>query len=373
MRKFAGIVESTTAPPTNCLWLTGKELKANINGEWVDLISTGDDTPSEEDNIVIIDLSDEQHTALLSGQAVTIENDNLIGSINTIKLRMPNDGYQIMDNIYGFGNNFVYRGYLSDLEEFASDLTYTGKIIYIEGFLNTTSGTFTFKMLDTDIPVDIIGLEIGNNVDVKNHNLALLNKYNLPYFFTQLDYGYGVGTFNSSNGGFIHIINAYGNDIFYTISTDGSISKKEDYIKPNEPYSVILTSDKIDVVLDNITADKVAKCGEIIITGTTGTVTYTRTADSTPTAIYFSDERKDGKITVLTYTASTKKITSAVINPYLPTARTSTIGGVKRGSPIDNIEVSSATVESVANKVNELLAVLRSAGMIDYKIEFEIG
>ncbi len=207
-------------------------------------------------------------------------------------------------------------------------------------------------------------LQIGNSNEVKQSNLKALSAI-AGFFFTELDYGYGVGTFQAGVGGFAHVVTAYDNDAYYDIAADGSISKNSNYISPNEPYTVNLTSEQIDITLDDVTASKVANCGEIIITGTTGTVTYTRTADSTSAAVYFSDERKDGKITVLTYTASTKKITPAVINPYLPAASTSAIGGVKMVNAIEDIVASSATAESVANKLNDVLAALRTAGILN--------
>lgn len=117
-------------------------------------------------------------------------------------------------------------------------------------------------------------------------------------------------------------------------------------------------------IIEDIKASKVAGCGEIIITGTAGTVTYTRTADSTSAAVYFSDEGKDGKITVLTCTASTKKITSAVTNPYLPAASTSAIGGVEMASAVADLAVDSASVGSVTMKLNDLLAALRTSGAL---------
>lgn len=206
-------------------------------------------------------------------------------------------------------------------------------------------------------------LQIGNSSEVKQSNLKALSTI-AGFFFTELDYGYGVGTFQAGVGGFAHVVTAYDNDAYYDIAADGSISKNSNYISPNEPYTVNLTSEQIDVTLDDVTASKVANCGEIIITGTTGTVTYTRTTDSTSAAVYFSDERKDGKITVLTYTASTKKITSAVINPYLPTASTSVIGGVKMASAIADLVVDSTSVESITMKLNDLLAALRTSGVL---------
>lgn len=42
MRKFARIVESTVAPPTNCLWLFNGDTKYFSNGEWKSLITGGE-------------------------------------------------------------------------------------------------------------------------------------------------------------------------------------------------------------------------------------------------------------------------------------------------------------------------------------------
>lgn len=39
MRKFAGIVESAIAPPTNCIWLNSNDARYFTNGKWVSLIT----------------------------------------------------------------------------------------------------------------------------------------------------------------------------------------------------------------------------------------------------------------------------------------------------------------------------------------------
>ena len=48
MRKFAGIVESTIAPPTNCLWLCGHDAKYFSNGKWVSILSHENDADRKE-------------------------------------------------------------------------------------------------------------------------------------------------------------------------------------------------------------------------------------------------------------------------------------------------------------------------------------
>lgn len=205
-------------------------------------------------------------------------------------------------------------------------------------------------------------LQIGDSDAVKQSNLKELQGI-AGFFFTELDYGYGVGTYQSSTGGFAHVVTAHDNDAYYDIAADGSITKNDSYISPNEPYTVNLTSEQVDVALDDVTASKVNKCGEITITGSTGPITYTRTSDSTSAAIYFISDRKDGKVTLLTYIVSTKTISSAVVNLPLPAATTQ-IGAVKKVSAIEDLVTDSATAESVAHKVNDILAALRTAGIL---------
>lgn len=206
-------------------------------------------------------------------------------------------------------------------------------------------------------------LQIGDSDAVKQSNLKELQGI-AGFFFTELDYGYGVGTYQSSAGGFAHVVTAHDNDAYYDIAADGSITKNDSYISPNEPYTVNLTSEQVDVALDDVTASKVNKCGEITITGSTGPITYTRISDSTSAAIYFISDRKDGKVTLLTYIVSTKTISSAVVNLPLPTATTTQIGAVKKVSAIEDLVTDSATAESVAYKVNDILAALRTAGIL---------
>lgn len=204
--------------------------------------------------------------------------------------------------------------------------------------------------------------EIGDSEEVKRHNLS---KLTLGHFLTAIDYGFGVGTFSPSTGGFAHITTAYGNDVFYDIAVDGSVTANTTYVKPSAPYTVILEADKIGTTLDAVTANQVQEAGELIVRGSTGLITYTRTSDSTTSAIYFTDDRKDGKTTILTYNVSSRIITSAIVSPTISPATTSTIGGVKRVSPITNLVVESANAEIIAGKVNDLLEGLRSAGIIE--------
>ena len=44
-------------------------------------------------------------------------------------------------------------------------------------------------------------------------------------FFCGIDYGFGVGTWNSSTGGTAYIVTATGNTVYYDISNDGIVAK----------------------------------------------------------------------------------------------------------------------------------------------------
>lgn len=79
--------------------------------------------------------------------------------------------------------------------------------------------------LEKTVPrkLDLIELEIGDSAAVKTANIK---KLITGQFFTTINYGYGVGTWNSSTGGHAHIVTAYGNTVYYIIGTDGSVIKE---------------------------------------------------------------------------------------------------------------------------------------------------
>lgn len=71
--------------------------------------------------------------------------------------------------------------------------------------------------------LELILLEIGDSSSVRTRNLK---KLVTGQFFTAINYGYGVGTWNSSTGGHAHIVTAYGNTVYYMIGIDGSVIKE---------------------------------------------------------------------------------------------------------------------------------------------------
>lgn len=209
-------------------------------------------------------------------------------------------------------------------------------------------------------------LQIGNSDEVKQHNLKELQGI-AGFFFTELDYGYGVGTYQSSTGGFAHVVTAHDNNTYYDIAADGSIVKNDDYISPNEPYTIQLDSNDIGKPLEDVMASHILNCGEIIVNGVTGPVTYTRSVDSTESMIYFISSKKDNSFQILTYNVSSKTITSAISKYAVPAATKSSIGGVKAMTNIADVVNGSTTQDTVdvlVETVNSLLSQLRAVGLI---------
>lgn len=209
-------------------------------------------------------------------------------------------------------------------------------------------------------------LQIGNSAEVKQHNLKELQGI-AGFFFTELDYGYGVGTYQSSTGGFAHVVTAHDNNTYYDIAADGSIAKNDDYISPNEPYTIQLDSNDIGKPLEDVMASHILNCEEIIVNGVTGPITYTRSVDSTESMIYFISSKKDNSFQILTYNVSSKTITSAISKYAVPAATKSSIGGVKAMPNIADVVNGSTTQDTVdilVETVNSLLSKLRAAGLI---------
>lgn len=209
-------------------------------------------------------------------------------------------------------------------------------------------------------------LQIGNSDEVKQHNLKELQGI-AGFFFTELDYGYGVGTYQSSTGGFAHVVTAHDNNTYYDIAADGSIVKNDDYISPNEPYTIQLDSNDIGKPLEDVTASHILNCGEIIVNGVTSPITYTRSVDSTESMIYFISSKKDNSFQILTYNVSSKTITSAISKYTVPAATKSSIGGVKAMTNIADVVNGSTTQDTVdvlVETVNSLLSQLRAVGLI---------
>lgn len=355
MRHFNSIIEQSTPPPINSIWLNGGTAKYFTNGKWQAIGGESKDNIVEGrilPDTLEINLTEDQFVSVLNGTPITLDVPNANSNQDAIVI------------VVGDYRYYLGRTVKTDGTAKYSTNTITAQEVSINMDILTaiiTPGTVQISSQYSRI-TNIISLEIGNSETIKAINLSRL----VPGFFqVQLDYGYGVGTWQPSTGGFAHVTTAYGNEAFYNIDVDGSITKDEVYLKPNEPYTVMLEASQIGQPLDQVVAAHVKEAGEIVINGSTGPITYTRTSDSTPSAVYFTDDRKDGKTTLLTYNVSNKTITSVMMDPVIRAATSTNIGGVKQASSIEDIVVSSATAESLAYKLNDLLASLRSAGIME--------
>jgi hypothetical protein len=88
-----------------------------------------------------------------------------------------------------------------------------GKLYYFDG---------GWKSIE-DRVAPYVDLQIGNSDEVKQYNMERLQ---IGPFFTNIDYGFGVGTWNPTSGGTAHIVTAYGNTVYYNISEDGIVTKE---------------------------------------------------------------------------------------------------------------------------------------------------
>ena len=195
--------------------------------------------------------------------------------------------------------------------------TINNEVDQVEAQINTITGNIsTINSNITSLQnskLSYLTLKVGNSDEIKQANLQVLNTVS-GAFFTKLDSDYGVGTYQTGTGGFIHVITAYSDD-YYQISSIGEITKDNNYISPNEPYTIELESNQIGVALDDTIVNKVFNAGQLIVTESTGTVTYIRTPDSTSSNVYFTNSKRDGSLTILTYTVSSKTITSSTVSP----------------------------------------------------------
>lgn len=324
MKIIRTLVISPNAPDTSSIWLYKGTMKYFNNGVWTTIggdNNGGEDNPNIQSKILDVNITEDQFTQILNGQSVAIRLEEADSSYDVIAVRVGNYSYFLGRTIQANGTA-RYATEAITVEEGSPTMNQVQALV--------TKGVITLSANFIGLAPEIVSLEIGDSNEVKAYNLEQLKN---GFFFTQLDYGYGVGTWQSSTGGFAHVTTAYGNEVFYTIGADGAIAKDEDYIKPNEPYTIQLNASQIGVALDDITASHIVQCGEIIIDGSTGPVTYTRSVDSTASAIYFTSSKKDDTLQVLTYTVSNKTITSSVATQRytLPLAATGTRGGVKVG------------------------------------------
>lgn len=209
MKKFAGIVESTTPPPIEFVWLYRGEARYFTNGRWTSLVK----------------------------DRVSVENPEGEATIHTPVIKLGNTAEDMNNNVAVCANLATTDVVSMDVEGIFHGLTYDAIGIYHNGTIsilegnkctvfdidfNTGEVTLDSKY-DTSKLLPYVDLEIGNSDEVKAYNLERLQ---LGHFFVAVDYGYGVGSWNPTTGGHAHIVTAFGNTVYYNLSPEGIVVKE---------------------------------------------------------------------------------------------------------------------------------------------------
>lgn len=208
MRRFKYIIQSESAPNVENIWLHNGKL-FYFEGGW----------KSIEDRVSLEDAGQQGQTAI---KAPIIRLNNTDSDLaNNISVCSEISTTEVISvDIEGTMNGITYdvvgiyhNGTVSILE--------SNKVTVFDIDFNTGRVTIDSKY-DTSKLLPYVDLEIGDSDTVKQYN-----KEHLPTgsFFVAIDYGYGIGTWNSTNGGTAHIITATGNTIYYNINAEGSVTK----------------------------------------------------------------------------------------------------------------------------------------------------
>lgn len=241
----------------------------------------------------------------------------VLSEITKYQLDDPSKIYTSYEVVFG-----TYIGTLRiDSQDTASvSILQSGKILYCS--MNLTNGQVT---LEKEIQLDdidkvtheehILTLEIGDSAEVSERNLEKLRANAGEHFLCNLDYGYGVGRWNPTDGGSSVIMTSEGIKTSWDLSPDGSISKIEDEILPDVPYRVSVPGTSINTVVDEVIGSQIIKASVLVIEGgSTGPISYLRCVDSTSSVIQFASITKDLRLSVLSYDVSARNLTQAFVN-----------------------------------------------------------
>ena len=94
--------------------------------------------------------------------------------------------------------------------------------IKIEDISFKTGETSSFASVDIDKIEEYTHLEIGDSTEIKAFNIKQLHTGTQ---LVSIDYGYGVATWNSTDGGVANINTANGHVVTYNIAADGTVTK----------------------------------------------------------------------------------------------------------------------------------------------------
>lgn len=241
----------------------------------------------------------------------------VLSEITKYQLDDPSKIYTSYEVVFG-----TYIGTLRiDSQDTASvSILQSGKILYCS--MNLTNGQVT---LEKEIQLDdidkvtheehILTLEIGDSAEVSERNLEKLRANAGEHFLCNLDYGYGVGRWNPTDGGSSVIMTSEGIKTSWDLAPDGSISKIEDEILPDVPYLVSVPGTSINTVVDEVIGSQIIKASVLVIEGgSTGPISYLRCVDSTSSVIQFASITKDLRLSVLSYDVSARNLTQAFVN-----------------------------------------------------------
>lgn len=243
--------------------------------------------------------------------------ETVLSEITKYQLDDPSKIYTSYEVVFG-----TYIGTLRiDSQDTASvSILQSGKILYCS--MNLTNGQVT---LEKEIQLDdidkvtheehILTLEIGDSAEVSERNLEKLRANAGEHFLCNLDYGYGVGRWNPTDGGSSVIMTSEGIETSWDLAPDGSISKIEDEILPDVPYRVSVPGTSINIVVDEVIGSQIIKASVLVIEGgSTGPISYLRCVDSTSSVIQFASITKDLRLSVLSYDVSARNLTQAFVN-----------------------------------------------------------
>lgn len=207
MKRFRYIIQDVNAPSQEDIWLKDGKLYY-FNDGWKSL----------EDRVSLANIKRQE--AKITAPVIKLSNTTEDKAQNITTCSEIATTEVVSVDVEGTINGITYD---------AVGIYHNGTVSILEGNkvtvfdIDFNDGTVTIdSKYDTSKLLPYVDLEIGDSDTVKQYN-----KEHLPTgsFFVAIDYGYGTGTWNSTNGGTAHIVTATGNTVYYNISADGSVTK----------------------------------------------------------------------------------------------------------------------------------------------------
>lgn len=154
---------------------------------------------SGADETIYLDNSDESKAKNLEVTAKYSTNQSIPVIVTN------NNGLKCIGNYFNGTVTFVVNGALK-----------------IENVSFKTGETSSFASVNIDKLEEYTHLEIGDSAEIKAFNIEQLHTGTQ---LVSIDYGYGVATWNSTDGGVANINTANGHVVTYNIAADGTVTK----------------------------------------------------------------------------------------------------------------------------------------------------